>query len=189
MNLRTGSTQRARRFILAAGLLLGFGAAPASAQEAGLPQADASACGSLVATEDGTPDALLADCTCAPKGCVRTQGYWGNKPDVLWPKYDRNAVFYASGLSWQQVFDSPPRGDAYYILAHQYIAAVLNLASGASAPNSLRSVVVAANIWFNTAQPGVCIKGACQLQRAWASVLDEYNNGDYPGAPQHCGED
>jgi hypothetical protein len=189
MTLRTGSLQFALRFILAAGFMLGFGAGPASAQEADAPQAAASACGSLVAAEGGTPDALLADCTCPPKGCVRTQGYWGSKPDVLWPKYDRHAVFYASGLSWQQVLDSPPRGDAYFILAHQYIAAVLNLAAGASAPNSLRSVVVAANIWFNTAKPGVCVKGACPLQRAWASVLDEYNNGDYPGAPKHCVED
>jgi hypothetical protein len=42
------------------------------------------------------------------------------------------------------VLDSPTRGDAYFILAHQYIAAVLNIASGASAPNSLRSIVLAA---------------------------------------------
>jgi len=191
MTLRTGITHPARRLILAAAFLFGAGAAPATAfaQEPVFAQAGAAGCAGALTLDGGTPEALLADCTCPPKGCVRTQGYWGNKPGVVWPKYDRHAAFYASGLSWQQVLDSPPRGDAYFILAHQYIAAVLNLAAGATAPNSLRSVVVAANIWFNTATPGVCIKGACQLQRAWASVLDEYNNGDYPGAPKHCDED
>lgn len=74
-------------------------------------------------------------------------------------------------------------------LAHQYIAAVLNIGAGASAPNSLRAIVLAAGSWFSTAVPGTWVKGACQLQRSWAGVLDEYNNGDYPGAPKHCDED
>lgn len=117
-------------------------------------------------------------------------GYWGNKPGVVWPKgYSRDAQFFRSGLTWQEVLDSPVRGDAYFILAHQYIAAVLNIGAGASAPNSLRSIVLAAGTWFATATPGTCVKGARQLQRSWASVLDEYNNGDYPGAPKHCDED
>jgi hypothetical protein len=42
---------------------------------------------------------------------------------------------------------------------------------------------------IGSATPGTCVRGACQLQRSWASVLDEYNNGDYPGAPEHCDED
>lgn len=181
--------QIARRLILAAGLLLGLGAAP-SAALAGEPARalpSAGACDSLVALQGRTPDTLLADCTCPPKGCVRTQGYWGNKPDVEWPKgHDRDAQFFQSGLSWQEVLDRPVRGDAYFILAHQYIAAVLNLASGASAPNSVRSVILAAGAWFAGATPGTCLRGACQLQRSWAAILDEYNNGDHPGGPAHC---
>lgn len=192
MLTRTGSAQLALRIILAAGLLFGIGASPtaALASEPVRAQLGTSACDSLVLVEGGTADALLADCTCPPKGCVRTQGYWGNKPGVVWPKgYSRDAQFFRSGLTWQEVLDSPVRGDAYFILAHQYIAAVLNIGAGASAPNSLRSIVLAAGTWFATATPGTCVKGACQLQRSWASVLDEYNNGDYPGAPKHCDED
>ncbi|WP_409267429.1 hypothetical protein [Massilia sp. BHUDP2] len=192
MTTQIGFKQLAHRLILAAGLLLGVGAAPtaALASEPVRVQLGAGTCDSALLAEGGTADALLADCTCPPKGCVRTQGYWGNKPDVVWPKgYYRDAPFFRSGLSWQQVLDSPTRGDAYFILAHQYIAAVLNIASGASAPNSLRSIVLAAGTWFGSATPGTCVRGACQLQRSWASVLDEYNNGDYPGAPKHCDED
>jgi hypothetical protein len=52
-----------------------------------------------------------------------------------------------------------------------------------------KNMVLAADCWFSTAAPGACVKGACQLQRSWARILDEYNNGDYPGAPNHCDED
>lgn len=189
MTPRNASTRLALRLILATGLLLGIGASPAASAQDALRAGAVPTCDSLVVAAGGTPEALLADCTCPPKGCVRTQGYWGNKPGVVWPKgYERNAPFFRSGLSWQEVLDSPVRGDAYFILAHQYIAAVLNIGAGASTPNSLRSVVLAAGAWFANAAPGTCVKGACQLQRSWASVLDEYNNGDYPGAPKHCDE-
>lgn len=189
MRTHIGFKQVAQRLILAAGLLLGLGAAPAAAlaDEARRALPAAGACEGLLAAQGVTPDTLLADCTCPPKGCVHTQGYWGNKPDVAWPKgHGRDAEFFDSGLSWQEVLDRPTRGDAYFILAHQYIAAVLNTASGASAPNSVRSVILAAGSWFKTATPGACVRGACQLQRSWAGILDEYNNGDYPGAPAHC---
>ncbi|VXB72964.1 hypothetical protein [Massilia sp. 9I] len=190
MIVRFRSSQLAVRLILAAGLVLGIGISPAVSAQEIMRAPAAVACDNLLLAEGATPEALLADCTCPPKGCVRTQGYWGNKPGVVWPRgYSRNASFFRSGLTWQQVLDSPVRGDAYFILAHQYIAAVLNIGAGASAPNSLRSIVLASGAWFASAVPGTCVKGACQLQRSWGSVLDEYNNGDYPGAPKHCDED
>ena len=35
-------------------------------------------------------------------GCTYTQGYWGNKPGVVWPDpYSRDAVFFLSGQTWQ----------------------------------------------------------------------------------------
>lgn len=137
-------------------------------------------------------EVLNADavCGCAPKGCVRTQGYWGNKPNVLWPApYDRKAWFFSSGLTWQQVLDSPVRGNAYLILAHQYIAAVLNRAAGASAPSGVQGVISAATDWFRGgATLSSCGPGECALQKTWAGTLDVYNNGEYPGAPQHCAD-
>lgn len=190
MTRPTGSTQCALRLILSAALLLGILASPGRALADEPAPAQPGACEGALLAEGGTADSLLADCACPPKGCVRTQGYWGNKPGVVWPSgYDRDTPFFRSGLTWQEVLDTPPRGDAYFILAHQYIAAVQNLRAGASAPNSLRAVVIAAGAWFSKATPGSCLSGACQLQRSWAGIFDEYNNGHYPGGPEHCEDD
>lgn len=139
----------------------------------------------LAQSEPVTADTVTP---CTPKGCVRTQGYWGNKPGVVWPKgYSRTAPFFDSGLTWQQILDTPPRGSAYLILAKQYIAAVLNRASGASAPTGVQSVITAATNWFRSGtKPTSCGPGQCAQQKAWAATLDAYNNGTYPGGPQHC---
>ena len=146
-----------------------------------------SPAGFVPAVQSGTvaPDTV---CGCAPTGCVRTQGYWGNKPNVTWPApYGRKALFLSSGLTWQQVLDTPPRGSAYLILAHQYIAAVLNRAGGASAPSGVRSAIDAAATWFRSGStPATCGPGQCASQKTWAGTLDVYNNGLYPGAPKHC---
>jgi len=60
-------------------------------------------------------------------GCTFGSGYWKTHPDA-WPgRFDPNAVFFTSGKSWIDVLNTPPRGEAYYILGHQFIAAGLNL--------------------------------------------------------------
>jgi hypothetical protein len=121
-------------------------------------------------------------------GCVYTQGYWGNKPDVVWPSpYDRNGVFYLSGMTWQQIMDTPVHGNAYYNLAHQYIAAVLNVANGALVPDGVTQTIALATAWFQANDQSACsVNSACGTQVTWAGVLDSYNNGVYPGGPSHC---
>lgn len=128
-------------------------------------------------------------CGCNPvKGCVRTQGYWGNKPGVAWPApYSRSAMFFSGGLTAQQVFDTPPRGSGYLILAKQYLAAVLNYAAGASAPPSIITAIDQAAAFFASGTtPASCGPGQCHDQIALGSILDTHNNGEYPGAPKHC---
>ncbi|MES2758576.1 MAG: hypothetical protein V4693_14480 [Pseudomonadota bacterium] len=126
-------------------------------------------------------------CGCPVIGCVRTQGYWKSKPGVVWPApYSRGGQFFLSGLTWQELFNTPPRGNAYIILAHQYMAARLNTAVPTSAPAGVQAVYYAAQAWFATAALNTCPNGGCALQKTWASTLDTYNNGLYPGAPQHC---
>lgn len=131
-------------------------------------------------------------CGCPkPTGCVRTQGYWKSKPGVVWPApYTRGAMFFSSGLSWQQILETPPQGgNAYLILAHQYIAALLNRASGASAPSSVQTVINNATAFFSSGTNlDSCGGSACDTQKTWAGILDTYNNGQYPGAPKHCPE-
>lgn len=133
-------------------------------------------------------DVVAPVCGCGPKGCTRTQGYWGNKPGVVWPGgWYREMNFYSSGLSWQQILDTPPRGNAYIILADQFIAAVLNRNVGASAPQGVQDVMAAARDWFASGTTlQTCSPGTCELQKTWAATLDVYNNGNYPGGPPHC---
>lgn len=173
-------------------LVLGLAASPgiASAQ-AGVVMARSAVLADQCARLVVMAAAEAADCGCPPRGCVRTQGYWSNKPGVVWPSgLERGAFFFSSGLRWQQIMDRPTRGDAYLILAHQYVAAVLNRAADASAPAAVQSVINGATAWFNSGVGlGECLAGGCPLQRSWAGVLDAYNNGVYPGAPRHCDED
>ncbi len=125
-------------------------------------------------------------------GCTYTQGYWGNKPDVDWPDpYDRDAVFFLSGQTWQQVMDTSVNDSpGYYQLAHQYIAAVLNIANGASVPNGVQDTLDLAEDWLNVNNQGACTgQGSCGMQKDWAKILDDYNNGVYVGGPPHCGDE
>jgi hypothetical protein len=131
-------------------------------------------------------------------GCTYTQGYWGSKPNVVWPSgYSRNAPFFlatdskGNALSWQNVLDLPPQGNGYYILGEQYIAAVLNIAnSNGVVPSGIKQIVDQATAWFGTNYPAACnAGGSCGTQKTWASILDTYNNGNYPGGPKHCGDE
>jgi hypothetical protein len=125
-------------------------------------------------------------------GCTYTQGYWGNKPNVIWPNpYDRTATFFLSGQTWQQVLDTPVNvSQGYYQLAHQYIAAVLNAANSASVPSGVQTTLDLAEDWLNANGPSACTgDGSCGTQKDWAAVLDEYNNGVYLGGPGHCGDE
>jgi hypothetical protein len=137
-------------------------------------------------------DVSQSVCGCTqPTGCTRTQGYWKSKPGVIWPgSFSRGAPFFSSGLTWQQVLETAPQGgNAYLILAHQYIAAILNRASGASAPSGLKTIISNAGTWFAGGTTLLSCSGSdCETQKNWAGLLDTYNNGNYPGAPQHCPE-
>ena len=59
--------------------------------------------------------------------CTIGAGYWKAHTDA-WPsRFAPAAAFYSSGKSWIDVLRTPPEGDIYYILGHQFIAAALNL--------------------------------------------------------------
>jgi hypothetical protein len=132
-------------------------------------------------------------------GCTLTQGYWkthsefGPAPyDATWAQLPNGAStpFYYSGKTWYQVFWTPPAGgNAYDQLAHQYMAARLNILNGAATTAAVDAALAGAHTYFNnpanTGSPAP--SGATRTQLgAWASTLDSYNNGLI--GPGHCSE-
>jgi hypothetical protein len=132
-------------------------------------------------------------------GCTFTQGYWDNKPGVVWPASgpQRTDLFFGSGLTYQQIMDaSVSGGNGYINLAHQYIAAVLNVANGAAEPSTVVTYINLSTGFFSGFPVGqsFCSSGGqagnCSLQVTWAGILADYNQGTaaYAGNPGHCAE-
>jgi hypothetical protein len=130
-------------------------------------------------------------------GCTLTFGYWkthseyGPAPyDDTWAMLPQGAdtPFFDTGMTYYEVLWTEPKGgNAFFILAHQYIAAELNVLNGACLPEYVEKA------WNNAAMlldryddpPPLIPSGK---DRAWAiklyEKLDAYNNG-YMGVP-HC---
>ena len=136
------------------------------------------------------------------EGCTLTQGYWkthskeGPAPyDAAWElvdegDLDEDTIFYGSGQTWYEVLWTPPkRGNVYYILAHQFIAAKLNILNGAATTPEVNTTLALAEDFFETYGPDDrSLKGAVLRSTAisYSNVLDDYNNGDI--GPGHCSE-
>ena len=113
-----------------------------------------------------------------PVGCVWTPGFWKTHPDA-WPSgFHPVDPCFSSGKTWREALWTPPRGDAYFILAHPYIAAALNRASGASLPSEVEAAFNAATKWFGSHRPGVpAASPDGQEVIRHAEVLAAYNEG------------
>ncbi len=126
-------------------------------------------------------------------GCTLTQGYWkthskyGPAPyDDTWALLGENTVFFLSGQSYYQVLWTAPRGNVYYILAHQYIAAKLTGLAGADT-SAITQDLAAAEAFFKTYTPTSTLSKAKQAElKTLAGRLDAYNNG--LTGPGHCDE-
>ena len=123
-----------------------------------------------------------------PTACVRTQGYWKNHSkygpspyDDTWEEIGEDTPFYESGQSYYQVLWTNPNGNAYYQLAHQFIAAQLNIKAGASQGPISAEMARAMEIFnaYTPAQIGE-LKGNDPLRKEMLEIgetLDRYNNG------------
>jgi len=119
-------------------------------------------------------------------GCTLTQGYWkthskyGPAPyDNTWAMLGEDTSFYLSGQSYYQVlWTSPSKGNAYYILAHQFIAAKLNLLKGAATTPAVDAAMTWAESFFSTYKPSDSLSKTLTNQaKSYAATLDSYNNG------------
>ena len=160
--------------------------------------------------ETGSDNELVQVCIPTnPPGCSLTQGYWkthskyGPAPyDDTWKVDDgygnlidlEDVTFFLSGQSYYDVLWTPPQGNAYYILAVQWIAAYLNTLSGASMPSGVVDVWNEAQGLFEQYTPAEVAntRGPTgnQLRQQFielAVILDAYNNGII--GPGHCSDD
>jgi hypothetical protein len=108
-------------------------------------------------------------------GCTLTQGYWKNHQP--WPIIDPGLC----GQSWDDILHTPPKGDAWFIVAHQWIAASLNVAAGAAVTPEVQAALAAAELYLED-----CSIDADEHADALAAseLLDDYNNGAV--GPGHC---
>lgn len=154
----------------------------------------------------GTGDSFFAGTfvlTVTDYGCTLTQGYWkthseyGPAPyDDTWAMLEDGAdtEFYDTGMTWYEVFQTPVKGNAYYQLAHQYMAAYLNMLNGAWLPEDVQNALDwAEETLFSDYDPddlngkGKNANKALQTDfKQLAELLDEYNNGII--GPGHCDE-
>jgi hypothetical protein len=142
--------------------------------------------GPLNSSQNGTVGDFNFNCQPPPPppgGCTLTQGFWKNHPDA-WPV----GSLLIGGVSYTEsqlidILNTPPRGDATYILIHQLIAAKLNVANGADS-SSIASTITAADNYLAAHPLGSNPKGAAQTQgTSLANTLDSYNSGTTgPGA-------
>jgi hypothetical protein len=150
--------------------------------------------------EIGDESSWTVDVICPPpcEGCTLTQGYWkthskyGPAPsDTTWEaKAGGDAEFFLTGLSYYEVLWTEPRGgNAYYILAHQYIAAELNQLNGACVPEEVQDAMGQAEALLIKYEGALSIPKGGE-DRALAielyELLDDYNNGII--GPGHCSE-
>jgi hypothetical protein len=132
-----------------------------------------------------TADVVVSTLTAA-QNCTFTIGYWKNH-ELAWPALSLNlgSVAY-NQADLLAILNEPAGGNGLLILAHQLIAAKLNILNGAN-PSFISATITAAD-----AQIGALVCppiGADTLPSAAVSAnshdLDDWNNG--VTGPGHCG--
>ncbi len=122
-------------------------------------------------------------------GCTHGFGYWkthskyGPAPhDSAWALLGEDSTFFLSEQSNYHVLWTPPKhGNAYYILAHQYIATDLNILNGAD-PIAVQEAFNESTALFNTYTPQQIgdLPGGDTLRHQFISlsgILAQYNEG------------
>jgi hypothetical protein len=119
------------------------------------------------------------------RNCTFTQGYWKNHEEN-WPvsSLTLGSVVYTKA-QLLDILNEPAQGNGLLILAHQLIAAKLNIAYGAD-PSAAASTIAAADAQIGALVIPPVGSGflAPNTVNAKAKTLDDYNNGII--GPGHC---
>jgi len=140
------------------------------------------------------------------QGCTLTQGYWkthseygpASKPDATWNELSDgpDTEFYLSGMSWIDLFNTPVKGNVYYNLAHQFMAAYLNTLKGIYVPAEVTNALTDAHEIFEAKTPDYFkkVKGKTEASKSevkqltdLSSILADYNEGRI--GPGHCDDE
>lgn len=118
------------------------------------------------------------------EGCTYTQGYWKNhnqyargRRGTAWPISEDTQM---CGESWLDILRTPTRGDAWMILAHQWIAASLNDTTASTTAEVADALAVGADLLAGCE----IADGDRALAIGASEILDAYNNGVV--GPGHC---
>ena len=134
-------------------------------------------------------------------GCTYTQGYWkthsqqGPAPyEPAWANLgalEENTILDfgpTPDLTWYTAFlTAPKRGNPYFILVHQYMAAKLNVLNGASSTPEVDLALAYAENFILTYDPTFTFTQEVKDDAVeQAGILGDYNNG--LTGPGHCSE-
>jgi hypothetical protein len=151
---------------------------------------------SALGVSDKSATITCKTAACGEGGCTYTQGYWkthgplptGNNENE-WPvdSLKLGNVEYTA-LQLQSIFDTPAKGNGLISLAHQLIAAKLNVANEAEDTDVAAAIEFADGLIGDLVVPPV---GAGFLKPDDTSVvngsLTDYNEGAEGVGPGHCG--
>ena len=136
-------------------------------------------------TSDGTPYQVVCALT-----CTYTQGFWKNHYADSWPASVVSGGLTLGTVSYtaaelESIFTTPPAGNGLVILAHQLIAAKLNIANGANGSAVAAAIAAADAMIGGLVVPPVGGGSlAPSATGALTTTLDNYNNG--LTGPGHC---
>lgn len=112
--------------------------------------------------------------------CPLTQGYWKNHSSAWETSSLTLGTSSYTANDAEKILKTPVRGDASLILAHELIAALLNLANGAPEPTSVTNAIADADaaLAAGPIPEGIAPSSALGQQMVTdAEILDNYNNG------------
>jgi hypothetical protein len=135
---------------------------------------------------------------CPATSCTFTQGYWKTHGPGDCQAGNNSNEWPVSGLTIGSVaytdaqlcsiLGEPAQGNGLLTLAHQLIAAKLNVANGGGCTAVVSYIIAADALIGNRVVPPA---GAGSLSAASTSALtvtlDQFNNGILSGCPLHCG--
>jgi len=147
---------------------------------------------------DWSANVVCSTDPCPAGGCTFTQGYWKNHGPAgcvsgnnsnEWPvnALSLGTVAY-SDVQLCSIFNEPAGGNGLISLAHQLMAAKLNIANGGGCQAVVSAINAAdALIGSRVAPPVGGDFLAPGSTSALTLTLDQFNNGDLAGCPLHCG--